>query len=65
MREGEQWGGGAVGLAVVGKRGAVVVGNGSERENGRERERLGKGEGWERGSREIEPLGKGIGRESC
>ena len=59
MREGEQWGGGGVVLTVVGKGGAVVVGNGSDRENGRERERLGEGEGWERGRSGDRAVGKG------
>ena len=59
MREGEQWGGGAVGLAVVGKGGAVEIGNDSDRENGRERERSGMGEGWERGQLGDRAVGKG------
>ena len=46
-------------MAVVGKGGAVVVGNGSDRENGREREPLGEGERWERGQSGDRAVGNG------
>ena len=36
-----------------------MVGNGLDRENGRERERLGEGEGWERGESGDRAVGNG------